>query len=72
MKYIDNPVVAETTKITVLRDQWLVQQGKATVETKAQIKKAVEAEKKEREKANKIKKKSQQQQDIRRLALTNR
>lgn len=71
MKYIDDPVVAEAAKITAMRDQWLVQQGKAKAETKACLKKAADGEKKEREKADKAKKKSQQQQNIRQLAIIN-
>lgn len=71
IKYMDDPVVAEAAKITAMRDQWLVQRGKATAETKARLKKAADAEKNEREKADKVKEKSQQQQDIRRLAIIN-
>lgn len=66
---MDDPVVA---RITALRDQWLVQQGKPSAATKARIKKAAEIEKKEKEKYAKAKEKGQQLQNIRRLALTNR
>lgn len=71
IKYMDDPVIAKAAKITTMKDQWLVQQGKATAETKAQLKKAIKGEKKEREKADKVRGKSQQQQDIKRLAITN-
>ena len=46
LKYIDNPMVAEETRLTTLRDESLIARGKSTPETKDQIKKAVEAEKK--------------------------
>lgn len=72
IKYMDDPVVAKAAKITAMRDHWLVQWGKATTEMKARLKKATEGEKKEREKADKAREKSQQQQNIRRLAITNR
>lgn len=58
MKYIDELIVAEAVKITAIKDQWLVQWGKATAETKACLKKAADIEKKEREKFNKAKEKS--------------
>lgn len=57
---MDNPVVAEVAKMTPMRDQWLVQRGKAIAITKIRIKKAAEGENKKREKANKAKEKSQQ------------
>lgn len=69
---MDDSVVAEAAKIIAMRDQWLVQRGKATAKTKTHLKKVIDAEKKERKKANKAKEKSQQQQDIRRLAIINR
>lgn len=59
IKYMDDPVVTETAKIIAMRNQWLVEQGKVIVETKTRLKKAIDAEKKEREKADKAKEKSQ-------------
>ena len=72
MKYVGNLAVTDTTKIIAMRNLWLVQQSKTIAKTKAWFKKAADAEKKEREKANKPKEKSQQQQDIRQLAIINR
>ena len=71
VKFLDDPVAAEIVRITVLRDQWLVQRGKANAETKTRIIKAANAEKKEKDKADKARKKNPQQQDIRQLAITN-
>lgn len=71
IKYMDDLVVAEAAQITGLRDQWLIQRGKPTAETKARIRKAAKAEKKEQEKINKAKVKNQQVQDVRRLAISN-
>lgn len=71
VKFLDDPVVAETAKITVLRDQWLIQQKKVNTETKAWIKKAVDVEKKEKNKADKAREKNQQQEDIKQLVITN-
>lgn len=72
VKYMDDPVIAGAARITALRDQWLIQRGKPNAATKARMKKAADVEKKEQEKQAKAKEKGQQQQDIRRLALTNR
>ena len=71
VKYMDNPVAAENARITVLRNQWLIQRGKANAKTKARVKKLADTEKKEKEKADKARERNQQQQDIRRLDITN-
>ena len=55
IKYINDPIANENTRITVLRNQQLIYQGKANIETKIQVKKLVNAEKKEKEKSNKAK-----------------
>lgn len=60
--------------MTALQNQWLIAQGKVTLETKASIKKTANMEKKKAETENKIYKKAQskdQSRDIRRLALNN-
>lgn len=46
IKFIDDPAIAEAARITALRDQWLIQWGKANKDTKAQMQKAAQAEKK--------------------------
>ena len=74
LKYMDDPLVAKEARITALRDHWLIARGKPTPETKAQIKKAADAEKKLVEKLDKVRKKARaknQTMDIRRLALSN-
>lgn len=71
VKYIDDPIIAEKARIIALRDQWLVQRGKSNTATKAQIRKAAEAKKKEQEKTQKARDKNQQLQDIRRLTISN-
>ena len=60
VKFLDDPIVTKTAKITALRDQWLIQWGKANTETKIWIKKVVDAEKKKKEKADKAREKNQQ------------
>lgn len=68
---MDDPAIAEAARITALRDQWLIQRGKANKDTKARMKKAAQAEKKEKERSDKAREKNQQQ-SIRRLAISNR
>lgn len=60
IKFLDHLVVAVTARIIELRDQRLIQQEKANAETKAWIKKAVDAEKKEKKKTDKVREKNQQ------------
>lgn len=50
---LDNPVIANASRMTVLRDQWLLEQGKPSAETKTRLKKAAMSAKKEKEKQNK-------------------
>lgn len=50
-----NFVIAKAAKMTILQDQWLLQREKPTAETKTYIKKAIEVEKKKKEKLNKAK-----------------
>lgn len=45
-KNMDDFLVAEKAQIISFRDQWLIARGKATPETKAQVKKAANADKK--------------------------
>ena len=40
---MDNPAIAKAIKITVLRDQWLIQYEKPNKNTKTWIKKGVQA-----------------------------
>lgn len=71
---MDDLKVAEAVYLTTLRDKWLIAHGKPMPETKARIKKSVEAEKKKVEKENntwqKVKRKSQAM-EIRRLIISN-
>lgn len=53
LKYMNDPKVAEKAHLTTLRDEWLIAYRKSILETKVQIKKAVEAEKKKIKKENK-------------------
>lgn len=74
LKYMDDPKVAEVVRLTTLKDEWLIACGKPTPETKARIKKVVEAEKKKAEKEDKAREKAKrksQAMDIRRLAISN-
>lgn len=43
---MDDLKVADAARLTILRDKWLIARGRPTPETKARIKKRVEAEKK--------------------------
>ena len=58
LKYMDDPKVAEEARLITLRDKWLIARRKPTPETKARIKKAVEAEKKKAEKESKAREKA--------------
>lgn len=74
MKNIDDLIVVQNIQMTVFQDQWLIAWGKATPETKTQMKKVANAGKKKAEKEDKIYKKAWSQNqslDIRRLALNN-
>lgn len=51
---MDDPKVTEEAHVTTLKDEWLIIYGNLTPETKAWIKKIVEAEKKNFEKENKV------------------
>lgn len=46
LKNMDNTIVAQDTQMTILWDQWLIAQGKAIPETKTQMQKATDVEKK--------------------------
>ena len=77
LKYMDDPVIKEEASITALRDQWLIERGKAGPATKAQVKKAATAEKKLIEKQEKLRQKKRakskdQDLQIKKLALGNR
>ena len=45
LKYMDDSKVVEEARLTTLRDEWLITCGKPMSETKAQMKKIAEAEK---------------------------
>lgn len=68
---MDDPTVAEAARITMLRDNWLIQIGRPTPQAKARLKKVAEAEKKEKARQDRAREKSQAT-DIRRVALANR
>lgn len=53
---MDYLVATKNTKITALRDQWLIYQGKANVETKTRVKKLADIKKKEKNNVDKEKK----------------
>ena len=55
-KNMDDLLVIKKGLIVFLHDQWLIIQGKTTIETKAQVKKATNVEKKLVENQNKIRK----------------
>lgn len=66
--------VSQNAQMTTLWDQWLIAQSKTTLKTKAQIKKAVDTEKKKAEKEVKACEKAQnknQSLEIRGLVLNN-
>lgn len=71
---MDNPEIAQAAQMTTLRDNWLIEIGRHTLQVKACLKKAAEAEKKEKarqEKAYEKAREKSQLQDIRRIALAN-
>lgn len=70
-KYMDDPAVAETARLDALRDEWLIQRGKSSPAIKARLKKAASEEKKQQSKLEKARENAQQN-DIRRLAISNR
>lgn len=75
VKYIDDPIVAETSQITALRDQQIIQNNKINPDLKAQMKKAKVVETKRQAKLDKTWQKVQEQahlNDIKRLAIGNR
>lgn len=77
LKGLDDPVLAEKSRMTAMQDAWLVNTGKANAATKARIKKAADAEKKALEKREKIKKKEKAKSkeealQMRKLAASNR
>lgn len=45
LKYMDDPAIEEEASMTALRDQWLIERGKAGPATKARVKKTATAEK---------------------------
>ena len=55
-KNINDLLMIKKGLIVFLRDQWLITQGKTTMETKAQVKKATNVEKKLVENQNKVRK----------------
>lgn len=55
---LDNPAVANASRMTALRDQWLLERGKPSAKTKARLKKAATAAKKEKEKQDKARERS--------------
>lgn len=72
---MDDPIVAEASRITALRDQWLIQNNKTNPDLQARLKKAKAAEKKVQAKLDKNRQKAQELahiHDIRRLAIGNR
>lgn len=74
LKYIEDPKIAKVACLTTLKDKWLIAHGKPMPETKAWIKKVVEAEKKKAKKEDKAwekAKRNSQAMDIRRLAINN-
>lgn len=46
LKFMDDPLITEQVQAVELKDKWLVERGWAPPKTKAQIKKATDAEKK--------------------------
>lgn len=77
LKYIDNPLVAKQAWAVELRDKWLIEKSKTPPDTKAQMKKAANAERKLIEKQTKGQEKATNKgknsnMDMMRLALINR
>lgn len=60
LKYMDDPKVAKKTRLTILRDKWLIAYGKPTPEIKARMKKIAETEKKKLKKKIKLGKKAKE------------
>lgn len=75
IKFMDNPTIAEAARIITMRDQWLISNNKTNSDLKVRLKKAKEAERKQKAKLDKNRQKAQEQaqiNDIRRLAIGNR
>lgn len=77
LKYIDDPAIEEEASMTALRDQWLIEKGKASPATKARVKKAATVEKKLIEQQEKLQQKERakskdQGLQIKKLVLENR
>ena len=72
---MDDPTIAGAARITAMRDQWLINNHKSNPGLKARLKKAKQAERKQKAKADKNRQKAQEQAqitDICRLAIGNR
>ena len=76
LKYIDDPLVVEEAHAIALRDKWLIEKGNPPLETKARMKKAVDAEKKFVEKQTKAQEKAKAKNlgpsEMMKLAIANR
>lgn len=75
LKGMDDPVLAEASRITALRDQWMINNNKMNPALKARMKKAKEVEQKQQAQLDKTRQKAQEKahfNDIRRLAIGNR
>ncbi|MCJ1348467.1 hypothetical protein MMC31_006699 [Peltigera leucophlebia] len=76
LKYMDDPLVAEEAHAIALRDTWLIEKGNPPPETKARMRKAVDAEKKLVEKQTKAQEKAKAKNlgpsEMMKLAIANR
>lgn len=61
IKFMDDPTIAEATRITTMRDHWLISNNKINPNLKAQLKKAKEAKQKQQAQLVKNRQKVQEQ-----------